>query len=99
MSATKNLYIPERRRVVIRGNVQGVAFRVWLRTVAQTLALGGTCRQLDDGSCEAIVQGPRDLVKQFVVACKRGPGGVEIEGIEQSLLPIEPRAATFTIER
>lgn len=99
MSAAKNLYIPERRRVVIRGQVQGVAFQIWLRTVAHSLALGGSCRLLEDGTCEAIVQGPRDLVKQFVVACKRGPAEASIDGIEQELLPIDGRLGSFHIER
>jgi len=71
--AKLDLYVPHRRRVVIYGQVQGIGFRLWLRNVANTLALVGSCRLLEDGTCEAIVQGDKTLLKQFVVACKRGP--------------------------
>ena len=71
--AKLDVYIPERHRIVIPGKVQGVGFRLWLRNVASSLSLVGSCRQLPDGACEAIVQGEKTLLKQFIVACKRGP--------------------------
>jgi acylphosphatase len=67
--------------------------------VANTLALSGSCRQLPDGSCEAIVQGNRSLVKQFVVACKRGPSEASVDHIVTELLPIDPRIGGFHVER
>ncbi|MBK9344685.1 MAG: acylphosphatase [Dehalococcoidia bacterium] len=41
--------------------------------MASSLSLVGSCRQLPDGACEAIVQGEKTLLKRFVVACKRRP--------------------------
>ena len=97
--ANLDIYLPERQRIVIHGKVQGVGFRLWLRNVASSLNLAGTCRQLPDGSCEAIVQGERTLVKQFVVACKRGPAEATVERIEQSTLPVDTEATGFSVER
>ncbi|MEO8540579.1 MAG: acylphosphatase [bacterium] len=94
-----DIYVPHRRRVVIHGNVQGIGFRLWLRNVANTLDLVGTCKLLEDGSCEAIVQGERTLVKQFVVACKRGPSGAQVDGVETSTLRPDPSIGTFQVER
>lgn len=97
--ARLDIYVPERQRIVIHGKVQGVGFRLWLRNVANSLNLSGSCRQLPDGSCEAIVQGERSLVKQFVVACKRGPAEATVERIELSALPVESRLSGFSVER
>jgi acylphosphatase len=99
MNAKSAIYIPERRRIVIRGKVQGVGFRLWLRNVAQSLNLVGSCRLLDDGTVEAEAQGDRQLVKQFVIACKRGPAEADIEGIEVTPLPVDPRLGVFHVER
>lgn len=99
MDAKSAIYMPERRRVVIRGKVQGVGFRLWLRNVAQSLSLVGSCRLLDDGTVEAEVQGDRQLVKQFVIACKRGPAEAEIDGIEVTQIAVDPRIGVFLVER
>jgi len=92
-------YVAERRRIVIQGKVDGMGFLLWLRNVANSLSLVGSCRLLEDGACEAIVQGERSLVKQFVVACKRGPKEATVDSIESSLLPVDPRIGGFYVER
>lgn len=89
----------ERRRVVISGRVQGVAFLLWIRNVANSLELAGSVRPLDDGRCEAVVQGDRQLIKQFVVACKRGPSEASIDHIEQFEEALEPKDTTFVVYR
>ena len=94
-----DIFIPERQRIVIHGRVAGVGFRLWLRNVANSLNLVGSCRQLEDGTCEAIVQGERALVKQFVVACKRGPSEASVDHIESESLPVDPRIGGFYVER
>ncbi|MCZ2108392.1 MAG: acylphosphatase [Dehalococcoidia bacterium] len=94
-----NVVIPERRRITISGKVQGVAFLLWARNVANSLDLSGSVRPLEDGRCEVVVQGDRRLVKQFVVACKRGPAEARIEGVEQSIEPVNPRETTFVVYR
>ena len=91
--------IPERRRVVISGKVQGIAFLLWIRNVANSLELAGSVRPLEDGRCESVVQGDRQLVKQFVVACKRGPSEASIEAVEHFLEPFDPKQTTFVVYR
>ncbi len=94
-----NLLVPERRRVVVSGKVQGVAFLLWVRNVANSLELSGSVRPLEDDRCEIAIQGDRRLVKQFVVACKRGPAEAVIEHIEQSIEPVDPKETTFVVYR
>jgi acylphosphatase len=94
-----DLLIPERRRVVIEGKVQGAAFLLWLRTVANSLDLSGSARALPDGRCEAIVQGDRTLVKQFVIACKRGPSEARVDHIDQEVQPVDATCVAFVVVR
>ena len=97
--ARTDIYLPERHRIIIHGSVAGVGFRLWLRNVANSLNLMGSCRQLPDGSCEAIIQGERSLVKQFIVACKRGPSEASVERIETETLPVDTGLGGFYVER
>jgi len=94
-----NILVPERRRIVVSGKVQGVAFLLWVRNVANSLELSGCVRPLEDGRCEISVQGDRRLVKQFVVACKRGPAEAEIERLDQSIEPVDHKETTFVVYR
>ena len=50
-------------------------------------------------ACEAIVQGEKSLVKQFVVACKRGPTEASVDRIETEPLTVDPRLGGFHVER
>jgi acylphosphatase len=79
--------------------VQGAGFLVWVRNVATSLELTGSVRLLPDGRCEAIVQGNRQLVKQFGIACKRGPGEVAIGSVEQETEPLDLTSASFVVHR
>ena len=97
--AKMDVFVSERHRIVIHGKVEGVGFRLWLRNVANTLSLVGSCRQQEDGTCEAIIQGERSLVKQFIVACKRGPSEATVDHIEVQPLPVDPRIGGFYVER
>lgn len=89
------IMIRDRRRIFITGKVQGVAFRAWLQSVANSLELSGEARLLPDGRCEVAIQGERSLVKQFVVACKRGPSGAVVESIEVIEERLDPECFGF----
>lgn len=97
--AANALYILEHRQIIIRGQVQGIGIRLWLRNVANSLNLFGSCRLLPDGTLQVRVQGERSLVKQFIIACKRGPADARIDSIEVSSLPLDPRLGAFLVER
>lgn len=48
------------------GTVQGVGFRYTALMYAQQLDLAGWVRNLPDGSVEAMAEGPKDKLQQFV---------------------------------
>jgi acylphosphatase len=60
-------------RLVITGRVQGVGFRAWTRREARRRALRGWVRNRSDGSVEAHLIGPAEVVEALIDACRRGP--------------------------
>ena len=59
--------------LLIRGRVQGVAYRAWTVQEARRRGLAGWVRNLRDGSVEAVLQGPEHEVEMMILACRRGP--------------------------
>jgi len=53
-------------RLIVKGNVQGVGFRVWTCLFARRLGVGGLVRNLPDGSVESFVEGSKQAVEQFI---------------------------------
>jgi acylphosphatase len=73
-----------RRRVLVRGRVQGVLFRAETRTRAESLGLSGSVRNLPDGSVEAVFEGNPERVESMVEWCRRGPAGASVDELEVS---------------
>ncbi|HSX22936.1 MAG TPA: acylphosphatase [Gaiellaceae bacterium] len=71
-----------RVRVRISGHVQGVGFRWGVGSRARSLGLGGSVRNLPDGTVEAFLEGPRDRVESVVDWCRHGPSGAKVDAIE-----------------
>jgi acylphosphatase len=72
-----------RRRVVVRGRVQGVAFRAHASERARVLGVRGWVRNRPDGSVEAVFEGTPEAVRNAVEACRRGPRWAAVEGVEE----------------
>jgi acylphosphatase len=73
-----------RRRVVVRGLVQGVFFRAATREQAQRLGVSGWARNCPDGSVEVVVEGEDSAVEQLVSWLRRGPEHARVERVEVS---------------
>ena len=70
------------RHVVLRGRVQGVGFRYWTEDTAIELGVEGWVRNRRDGAVEAVFSGSPEQVAAMVDACRRGPPGARVDGIE-----------------
>jgi len=68
--------------VLIHGRVQGVSFRAWTQHQAQLHGLKGWVRNRSDGTVEAVLSGPDDLVEVMLKACHQGPAGSVVERVE-----------------
>jgi acylphosphatase len=74
-------------RWIIRGRVQGVAFRYFTRQTAQPLRLQGWVRNLSDGSVEVRVRGQDDELDTFREQLRKGPPMGRVEEIVEEDLP------------
>jgi acylphosphatase len=72
----------KRARVIVRGAVQGVFFRVEARDRARSLGLAGWVRNVPDGTVEAVFEGEEDHVESMVGWCRRGPAGAQVDDVE-----------------
>ena len=71
-----------RRRVVVRGLVQGVFFRDSTRRIALREGVAGWVHNRFDGSVEVVLEGAPAAVERVVDFCRRGPRGAHVEAVE-----------------
>jgi acylphosphatase len=73
-----------RRRVVVRGRVQGVFFRDSVRREAARRGVAGWARNRADGTVEAVFEGAPEAVDGLVEFCRRGPGHSDVSRLDVS---------------
>jgi acylphosphatase len=73
---------PIRRRVVVRGRVQGVFFRDSTRERAQAHHVSGWVRNRPDGAVEAVFEGEPENVERLVRFCQTGPMSADVGNVE-----------------
>jgi acylphosphatase len=71
-----------RRRVIVRGLVQGVFFRDSTRRLAQRHGVSGWVANRADGAVEAVFEGEADAVERLVAFSRKGPRGAQVESVE-----------------
>lgn len=71
-----------RRRVIVRGHVQGVFFRDSMRRLAQQRNVSGWASNRPDGAVEALLEGDEDAVERLVDFARRGPRGAQVDAVE-----------------
>jgi acylphosphatase len=71
----------EIKRLMIRGVVQKIGFRVWTERQALKLGLYGWVRNRLDGSVEVLVAGPRPRVAQLIEHCRSGPPLARVDSV------------------
>ena len=72
------------RHVRVRGQVQGVGFRMFVEDAAALHGVAGWVRNRRDGSVEAVFAGAPEAVRAVVEACRRGPRGGWVEGLDEA---------------
>ncbi|HYB13837.1 MAG TPA: acylphosphatase [Myxococcota bacterium] len=72
-----------RRRLIMHGRVQGVAFRYATHLKARALGVDGWVRNLPDGSVEAVLEGMPSLVAELTAFCRVGPPAARVDRVEE----------------
>ena len=71
-----------RRRLLVRGRVQGVFFRDSARQRARHEGVAGWARNREDGALEVVLEGPRPAVDRVAAFCETGPPQASVRGVE-----------------
>lgn len=79
--------------VAVRGRVQGVGFRWFVREQARALSLIGWVRNRADGSVEVLAIGDEGALRQLQALLRSGPPGARVSQVE--VQPSEPMAAAM----
>jgi acylphosphatase len=69
-------------RIYLSGQVQGVAFRTFVKESASEFGVSGFARNLEDGRVEIFIEGDLNDVIKMVEVCKKGPKFARITNIE-----------------
>ena len=87
----------EALHATIRGRVQGVGFRYFVRENAEMLGVTGWVRNKFDGTVETVAEGQRERLEQFLGLVKQGPRGSVVESIEHEFQDAGGDFAAFKI--
>ena len=86
--------------VVVRGRVQGVGFRYFVRERARSLRLVGWVRNMPDGAVEVLASGAAEALEGLRASLAVGPPGARVVGVDDlSYAPADEPLEPFGILR
>lgn len=88
-----------RAHIFVKGKVQGVYYRVWVRAQAKKLGLTGWVKNLADGRVEAVFEGPKDRIEEVISNCEIGPNVAGVKHIDIKWEKVSGEHTGFEIER
>jgi acylphosphatase len=68
--------------MIVRGMVQGVGFRFFVREKASRFAIDGWVRNLPDGSVEVYAEGDEEPLSGFIARIEEGPRFGHVSDVE-----------------
>ena len=86
-----------RAHVLVKGRVQGVAYRAFTYHEATRQGLNGWVRNLYDGQVEVEVEGDRATIESFIGLLKKGPPLARVDGTYVDWLEATGEAVGFQI--
>ena len=69
-------------RFIVKGTVQGVFFRQFVKENASKLNLTGFVRNLTGGDCEILVEGTQESIDRLSNFVKKGPKHSQIRQVQ-----------------
>ena len=86
------------RYVKIKGRVQGVYYRMWLRSHAQPMNITGWVKNCSDGTVEALLQGSLQKINRLVELCREGSPSAHVIEIEEYDREVNSHFTSFEIK-
>lgn len=84
---------------MVRGRVQGVGFRAYVEYYARFLGVTGWVRNVGYDTVEAVAEGTRAKVEQFVEAMKQGPRAARVDEANVDWEEATGEFAEFCVKR
>jgi acylphosphatase len=66
----------------VRGRVQGVGFRYFVRREALALGVAGWVANREDGSVECVAEGPTEVLERLLSILRAGPPGAIVDQVD-----------------
>ncbi len=88
----------ERVHLLVKGHVQGVAFRAYTQMEARRLHLCGYVRNLPDGSVEIIAEGEKKPLEKFVEWAHQGSPVSRVEEVIETYSNVAEEFNSFRID-
>jgi acylphosphatase len=85
-------------RARVTGRVQGVCYRAWARSEAETIGVTGWVRNERDGSVTALIAGPKGKVAMMVDALWEGPGAASVNYVATEETDLAEAPLRFSIQ-
>ncbi|MCD6223535.1 MAG: acylphosphatase [Deltaproteobacteria bacterium] len=79
------------KNLIIKGLVQGVGYRYWLRRRALSRGIKGYVKNLADGNVEAVLCGGEKEVQQTIRECFEGPLSAQVKNIDIKNVDFKPK--------
>ncbi len=71
-----------RKRAIVSGIVQGVAFRAYTRSMARKLGVVGWVRNVPNGKVEVLMEGDEPDVAALAEWLKKGPSSAQVSEVK-----------------
>jgi acylphosphatase len=86
-------------RAIVRGQVQGVGYRMWAQRRARMLGVSGYVCNLMDDSVEVVGEGSRETLELFLADLRRGPESAVVRSIQVTWDTCAGESDRFEIRR
>jgi acylphosphatase len=91
--------MPKEQRIIrIHGKVQGVGYRFFATRVARRLGLKGSIANNRDGTVDAVVEGEKSAIDDWIEELKEGPRYAEVTKIDQETKDFSGRLGDFDVK-
>jgi len=87
----------ERVQVRVSGRVQGVGYRYFTQHTAAALGVLGSVRNLPEGEVEAIAEGSKEKLEEFVQALREGPHAGHVDDVTEAWSEPTGEFSTFEV--
>lgn len=88
----------ELRHIVIHGKVQGVGYRFFATRVARRIGLKGWIQNNRDGTVEAMVEGEKATIDEWIEELREGPRYAEVTKVDQETKEFTGRLGDFDVK-